>query len=99
MYDQPIYDQIKKYDEIRKITTGQRNDYTKECLLDCQYFRDHYQLIVVDLSEQKESDVNPRVIQQSEFYGMLKTNSQTSTNLEKSKETGLEFYKGTVNVL
>ena len=29
---------------------------------------------------------------------MLKTKSQVCTVLEKSKETMLEFYKGTVNV-
>ena len=27
-YDQPINDMIKQYDEIRKIATGQRDDYT-----------------------------------------------------------------------
>ena len=42
-YDQPINDQIKKYGEIRKIATGQGDDYTAGCLLDYQYFRDHYQ--------------------------------------------------------
>ena len=49
-YDQPINDQIKKYDEIRKITTGKGVNYTNGCLLDYQYFKDHYQLITVDLS-------------------------------------------------
>ena len=34
----------KKYDEIRKIATWQR-DYTTGCFLDYQYFKDHYQLI------------------------------------------------------
>ena len=34
-----------------------------------------------------------------EFYGMLKTNSQMCTVLEKSKETVLKFYKGTAKVL
>ena len=29
-YDQPINDQIKKYDEIRKIATGQGDDYTQQ---------------------------------------------------------------------
>ena len=52
-YDQPINDQIKKYDEIRKIATGKGDDYTKECLLDYQYYKNHYQLIAVDLSKQK----------------------------------------------
>ena len=31
--DQPINDQIKKYDEIRKIATGKGDDYTTGCLL------------------------------------------------------------------
>ena len=34
-----------------------------------------------------------------EFNGMLKTNSQVCTVFEKSKETMLEFYKGTSKVL
>ena len=62
-YDQPINDQIKKYDEIRKIATGKRDDYTTGSLLDYQYFKDHYQLIAVDLSKQKELDADPRAIQ------------------------------------
>ena len=40
-----------------------------------------------------------RAIHQIEFYGILKTNSQVCTVLEKTKETVLEFYKGTANVL
>ena len=62
-YDQPINDQIEKYDEIRKLATGKADDYTTGCLLDYQYFKDHYQLIAIDLSEQIE------------FYGMLTTNA------------------------
>ena len=75
-YDQPINDQIKKYDEIRKIATGKGDDYTTGCLLDYQYFEDHYQLIVADLSKQNELDADPRSIQQIEFYGEVETNSQ-----------------------
>ena len=33
-YDQPVNDSIKQYDEIRKISTGQDDDYTTGCLLD-----------------------------------------------------------------
>ena len=98
-YDQPINNQIKKYDEIRKLATGQEDYYTTGCLLDYQYFKDHYQLIAVDLSEQKELDADPRAIQQIEFFGILKTNSQVCIILEKSKETVLEFYKGTSQIL
>ena len=56
VYNQPINDQIKKYDETRKTATGKGEDYTIGCLLDYQYFKDHYQLIAVDLSKQNEID-------------------------------------------
>ena len=99
VYDQPINDQIEKYVEIRKIATRKGDDYTTGCLLDYQCFKDHYQLIAVDLSKQKELDADSRAIQQIEFYGRLNTNSQVCTVLEKSKETVLEFYKETAKVL
>ena len=51
IYYQPINDLVKQYDEIRKTATGQGDDYTTGCLLDYQYFKDHYQLIAVDLSK------------------------------------------------
>ena len=98
-YDQPINDQIKQYDEIWKTATEQGDDYTAGCLLDYQYFKDHYNLIPVDLSKQKVLNADSRAIQQIAFYGMLKTNSQMCTVLGKSKETMLEFYKGTAKVL
>ena len=63
------------------------------------YFKKNYQLIAVDLSKQRELDADPRVIQQIEFIGMLKTRSNVYTILEKSKETILEFYKGTAKVI
>ena len=31
-YDQPINDLIKQYEEVRKISTGQGDDYTTSCL-------------------------------------------------------------------
>ena len=52
-YDQPINDSIKQYDEIRKISTGQGDDYTTGCLLDFAYFEKNYKLIAADLSKKK----------------------------------------------
>ena len=77
-------DQIRKYDEIRKVTTGKRHDHKTGCFLDYQYFKDHYQLITVDLSKQKELDTDPRAMQQIEFHGILQTNSQVC-NLRRIK--------------
>ena len=62
-YDQPADSDIKRYEEIRKLTTGQGEDYTTECLLDCDYIKNHYRLIAVDLSRQKKLDAEPKAIQ------------------------------------
>ena len=67
--------------------------------MDYKYFKENYQLIAVDLSKQKELDADPRAIQQIEFYGKLGAKAQVLTVLEKSKETVLEFYKGTAKSL
>ena len=62
-YDQPINNSIRRYDEIRKIATGKGDNYATGCLLDYDYFKKNYQLIAVDLSKQRELDVDPRAIQ------------------------------------
>ena len=59
--------------------TGQGDDYTTGCLLDFQYFKDHYNLTAFDLSKLKELDADSRAMQQIEFYGVLKTNSEIYT--------------------
>ena len=52
-YDHPINDLIKQYDEVRKISTGQGEDYTTGCLLDLAYFLKNYRLIAADLRKKK----------------------------------------------
>ena len=102
-YDQPINNLIKQYDEVRKVSTGHGNDYTTGCLLDYAYFKDNYRLIAIDLSKQKALDADPRAVQQIVFQGVAggadNTKIRLYTILEKSKETVLEFYKGTAKVL
>ena len=97
-YDNPIESDIEKYRELKKVMIGKAEDYTTGSLLDVNYFNKHYKLVAVDLSKQKELDADPRAIQQIEFKYMLGTNSTIYWVLEKSKETILEFYKGTVKV-
>ena len=97
-YDQPVNSSIKRYEEIRKLTT---------CLVNYEYNNNHYRLIAVDLSRQKELDADPKAIQQIEFDGQLKnvdginadgTQSMfVLTILEKNKET--RFSQGSVTVL
>ena len=103
-YDQPINDSIKQYDEIRKISTGQGDDYTTGCLLDFAYFEKNYRLIAADLSKQKALDADSRAIQQIIFTGKIKATAANTRVIishifEKSKETTLQFSKGTTKVL
>ena len=98
-YDQPINSEIRQYDEIRKVATGKGDNYATGCLLDYKYFEDFYKLVAIDLSKQKELDADPRAIQQIEFIGKLSADSFPLHVLEKSKETVLEFYKGTAKVI
>ena len=95
--------QLKKYNEISKVLTGQGDDYTTGCLLDFSYFEKNYRLIAVDLSKQKALDADSRAIQQIIFTGKIKA-TEANTRviiyyiLEQSKETILEFSKGTTKV-
>ena len=103
-YDQPINDSIKQYDEIRKISTGQGDDYATGCLLDFAYFEKNYRLIAVDLSKQKALDADSRAIQQTTFTGKIKSTVANTRViiyyiLKQSKETMPQFSKGTTKVL
>ena len=69
-FDQPINSMNKTYENIRKIATGKRDDYTTGCLLDYPYFKENYKMIAIDLSRQNrqnELDADPRTIQQINF--------------------------------
>ena len=97
-YDNPIESDFEKYRELKKVMIGKGEDYTMGSLLDFNYFDKHYKLVAFDLSKRKELDADPRAIQQIGFKYMLGTYSTIYWVLEKSKETILEFYKGTVKV-
>ena len=103
-YDEPINDSVKQYDEVRKISTGKGDDCTTGCLLDFAYFEKNYKIIAADLSKQKALDADSRAIQQIIFTGEIKSTVANTRViifyvLEKSKETTLEFSKGTTKVL
>ena len=73
-------------------------------MLDFAYFEKNYRLLAADLSKQKALDADVRAIQQIIFTGTLKVTAPNTRVvifyvLEKSKETILEFSKGTTKVL
>ena len=72
-FDQPIKNDLKTYDNIRKIATGLGDHYATGCLLDYNYFKEHYRLISIDLSKQQKLDVDPKAIQQIYFTGSIET--------------------------
>ena len=100
-FDRPIKNNKVTYDNIRKIATGQGDDYTTGCLLDYPYFKDTYKMIAVDLSKQQALDADPRAIQQINFIANLVRagNTRVYFILEEAKETILCFSQGIVKVL
>ena len=100
-FDQPIKNNKITYDNIRKIATGQGDDYTTGCLLDYPYFKDTYKMIATDLSKQQALDADPRAIQQINFTANLDRagNTRVYFILEGAKEITLDFSQGTVKVL
>ena len=66
-FNQPINNDIKAYQNIRKIATGQGDDYTTGSLLDYPYFKEKYKMIPIDLSKEQALDADPTAIQQISF--------------------------------
>ena len=87
--DQPVKIGLVTYENIWKITTGQGDDYTTNCLLDYNDFEYYYNMIAIDLSKQQARDADPKTIQQINF----------TANLDRIKEIDLDFLQGTVRVL
>ena len=87
-FDQPITNKKTTHEHIRKIATGQGDDYTSGCLIYYSYFADTYKMIAADLSKQQALDADPRA-----------GNTRVYFILEEAKETILDFSQGTVKVL
>ena len=81
------------------MSTGHGKDYTTACLLDFAYFKKSCRLISADLSKQKALDADSRAIQQIIFTGRANSDAMIYYILKQSKETILQFSKGTTKVL
>ena len=100
-FDQPINSMNKTYKSIRRIATGQGDDYTTGCLLDYSYFKENYKLIAIVLSKQHALGADPRAIQQINFTSNLDRNERATIFFitEQAKETVFEISQRTVKVL
>ena len=85
------------YEQI--IERSKNNDYTTGNLLDYEYFKDHYQLIALDLNKQTELE-NPDLKQQTNFIGRLEENNATMLFIiEKKEETTFDFSQNSLVVV
>ena len=98
---QPVQNDKVRYENIRKVATGRRDDYATGCLLDYIYFKNYYKMIAVSLSKQQVLDANPKTIKQINFATNLDRagNTRPYFIIEEAKETVFELSQGTVKVL
>ena len=99
--DQPINNDIKTYENIRKIATGQGDDHKTGCLLGHPYFKENYKMIVIDLSKQQALDSDPRSIQEINITVNLDRAGNTTMFfiIKEGKENVLDFSERAVKVL
>ena len=71
VFDQLINNDIKRNENIRKVATGQGDDYETGCLLDYPHLKENCKMIAIDLSKQQALDADPRAIQQFKFTANL----------------------------
>ena len=86
-FDQPVKNDLRTYDNIKKIASDYGDDYTTGCLLDYPYLKEYYKMIAIDLSKQQTLDANPKAIQQFNFTGNLDRDATMFFNIEEAKET------------
>ena len=79
-FDQPVKNNLRIYDNIRKITIGQGDDYTTRCLLNYNYFKDYYKSIAIDLDKRQALDADPKAMQQFNFAGNLNRGQNINDN-------------------
>ena len=76
---------MKQYDGIRKVSTGQGDDYT---MVICRILLipETILQIAIDLSKQKALDTDLRATQQISFTGTVKIAARIHYTLEQPKE-------------
>ena len=75
VFDQPVKNNKVTYEYIRKIATGQGDDYKTGSLLDYTCFKDSYKMIAVDLSKQRSLDAHPKANLQESISFLKKQNN------------------------
>ena len=96
-FEIPVKNKEEAYGAIIEMTKN--NNCTTGTLLDYEYFKDHYQLIAINLSKQVELE-NFDLKQQINFIGRLEENNATMFFIiEKKEETIFDFSQNSVVVV
>ena len=97
-FDQPIRNDLRTYDNIRKIATDQGDDSTIGYLLGYPYLQKYYKLIAINLSKQQKLNADRKPIQELIFTVNLTTAKAAILYfiIEEAKETVLDFPNKTV---
>ena len=98
-FELPVKNTEETYEKITQIT-DHSGYYTRGNLLDCEYFKEHYKLIAIDLSKQIELE-NKDIKQQIDFIGNLERDNGVDMFfiIEKSEETIIEFLKNYASIV
>ena len=96
LFEIPVKNKEEAYEAI--IEMSKNGDYTTGNFLDYEYFKDHYQLIAIDLSKKIKLE-NPDLKQHINFIGRLEENNETMFFIiVKKEETIFDFSQNSVVV-
>ena len=105
VFNQPVKNSLRTCDNTGKIWTGEGDNYTIGCQLDCSCFNEYYKMIAIYLSKQQALDADPKAIQQINFTINLNRIEDANDNrtmffiIEEPKETISDCPWVTVKVL
>ena len=91
-FNQPVKCDMKIYNNIRKIATGQVDDYTTGSLLGYIYFKYYNRMIGKYLRKQQELDVDPKPIYQINVTGNLEEQSTIFFVIGEAKKDCFRFF-------
>ena len=78
------------------IDMGYNDDYTVGNLIDFEYFKEHYKLIAIDLSKQKELEQD--IVQQINFIGSLEQQATLFVIIEHREHTTIDFSQNSATI-
>ena len=98
-FELPVKNIEETYEKITQIT-DHSGYYTRGNLLDYEYFKEHYNLIAIDLSKQIELE-NKDIEQQINFIGNLECDNGAAMFfiIEKSEEAIVEFLQNYASII